>query len=198
MLKLIVVLLVNISVIYYNIAHMAESALYAISETDLVSGRDAYIRYLGGVAVLHNPFSGVAKSLIGDQLVEKSDTSREVITRHAEQMIWDGLTGLAKYANPEDRRSNLSTAEYCFDEVKPNILKIVDSVYSEQPERVDLIDDSFRAIRPNPLIRKVLYGYVCHSRRNKILTDRVLEGFMPSSFFGQTLNGRTLNGTYSS
>lgn len=170
---------------------MAEK--YELTEIDKLHGREAYITYLGGMSIVHNPDSEISASLIGDFAGVERDEADDIILRLAESLIWNGLRDIIIAANPPELRSPIVRAEHNHDEAIINIHEIIDDVCENQAERLVIIDDSIRAIRPMPANDPNLYTQICHSRMGNIYTSRLMGGFMPSMRFRYMLPSRRLS-----
>ncbi|MCA9333141.1 hypothetical protein KDA00_04715, partial [Candidatus Saccharibacteria bacterium] len=106
---------------------------------------------------------------------------------------FEGLKQVIRYSHDEENRSYLAELEHRFTEAIPNIREIVDMAYDENGDRLAQINPSLPLLKPAPIYDPIVYRYICHSRLEKITTERLLDGFNPSPFFGNLFQNRTLN-----
>lgn len=165
--------------------------LWTPSAEDMESGQDAYIRYIGGLMLLHDPENDVSQGVIGDAWREATVTDEEVVVQ-AENIMYRSLRIMIFRTNPPDFRSPLSSAESRHDQASPHIRSIVAKVCESKAKRLDEINPAIKSMRPMPLADPAIYAYLCHGRRYKIQTRRLLDDFMPAPLFSSILAGRVL------
>ncbi len=162
------------------------------TEVDMTVGREGYIDYAIGVAILRDPDREVA-SIVAPETDEMSD---EIIITRAEQLMWHGLVKVIKCANPPELRSPITKLEFKHESALPNIEAIVDSVCDPKTREyrtLKKLDPLFVDIPPNPLKDNRVYKYIAHSRREKLKTTELLAPFYPASKFSALVEGRKLN-----
>ncbi len=156
---------------------------------DLRNGQEAYIRYLGGVAIINDPWSPFARGIH-----QRQDNPEDLLTivNHAELLIYRGLQKVITFANPPDHRRNMIKTGSRFNEALPNMRKIIDTTCSDFAERLDAINPALRLAQPAPILDRYMYGHFAHCRLYKIGTRRLLGGLLPAVDFESILAGRTL------
>lgn len=153
---------------------------------DLILGHESYFQYATGVAIINNPIE------LAPMFSERSDPDEILV--HAERLMFDGLKGVIRYASSDEDRSHLAKLEKCFDKAVEPMNIIVQSAYEIMGERLRDLNPMLQIIRPNPVLDRIVYGYVCHGRLNNIRTERLLGGMMPSVVFNELLSpSRTLS-----
>lgn len=158
--------------------------LWTPSETDLRCAGKGYIHYSLGLTMINNPLR--MKSALGIEAIETSDVS--AIYAHAHQTMLSGLRQIVRNANRPELRSRLIAMEDTYDEALPHILNAVDTVFQSSRERLDEINPDLHIVRPMPLTDQVIYGYLCHSRVEKLPAQDIMDGFMPSEVFKDLAN----------
>jgi hypothetical protein len=171
---------------------MAEVEWQPNSE-DVYAGQEAYIRYIGGVVLLHDPDSDISHGIYGAVLRSERE-GVEAVIRHAENLMYFNLQAFIACANPPDFRSPIVVAEHRHKEALPHIRQMIGLACMEQAVRLDSMNTAVRAIRPNPLADQALYSYLCHGRRHKLSTVRLMDGLMPAPEFAGYLSGRMVHG----
>lgn len=166
--------------------------LWQPTEQDAWRGAEAYIHYIGGVILLHDPESEVSQGIIGQAWREAAVTDEEVIVQ-AEDIMYKGLRVMISMANPPEFRRPISRAEHRHEQALPHIRAMVSHVCEQEARRLDSINPAIRSMRPMPLTDPATYTYICHGRRQKISTRRLLDVFMPAPVFMERLADRALS-----
>lgn len=159
---------------------------------DQRAGQEAYIRYLGGVALLHDPESELAQSIVGSHVQLDTYEGMNAAVRHAETVMFHNLQDVVRMANPPDFRTPLSSAERRYKEALPHIHQIVDSTFQSQGGRLEVLDTALQLIRPMPLVKEAMYKHVCHPHREKIRTLRLMDDIMVDPRFISIVSDRFL------
>jgi hypothetical protein len=163
--------------------------LWIPSECDARSGQEAYIHYIGGLMLLHDPDSEISQAHIG--LAAQDETFREVVITTAEELMYQGLKGIILHASPPERRP-VSLAESAHEETLPTIWNIVDEACTRQESRLNVISPAIAVGRPMPLIDLAIYKAICHGRRKNLQTRKLMGMFMPDPWLAPALKGRHL------
>ncbi len=166
--------------------------LWTPSAEDMYGGREAYVRYIGGVILLHDPECAVAQGIYGDTM-RSTDAGTEDVIRQAEDIMYFSLQTIITNANVPERRKPISEAEKFHSHALPYIRRMVEGACEIHAERLDAINPAVRAMRPNPLADPSVYSYLCHSRRYKLSTIRLMDGLMPAPEFAGMLAGRVVH-----
>ncbi|MGH7195830.1 MAG: hypothetical protein ACREGA_03565 [Candidatus Saccharimonadales bacterium] len=165
--------------------------LWQPSQEDLASGQESYVRYLGGLAILHEPKGDFAAGLLGVDFFEHDyEEYPEWAVAHAETLMYQGLRGVILAANPPESRSPIAQLEHNYAAAIPHIRQTVASICKLQPERLDQINPTIKIFRPMPAANQSIYKSICHSRLEKIQTEDLLEGFLPAPVFTIILDGK--------
>ncbi len=142
---------------------------------------EAYIHYLAGIAMLHDPED--TRPVHGFSL-ENIKTAPQPFIRQAGQLMVAGLQGVIRFANPIEQRSRLSLLESGYGAALPHMMASVKRVLTEQKDRLNLLgSDSIPAImllKPAPMHDKTVYTQLCHSRLYKLFLYDLLGGVFPS------------------
>lgn len=171
------------------------SAQYELSGEELACGQDAYLYYLGGLAILHSPYGGYSRSTFGDNLPENPAgfmEYREPVVAHAEELMVEGLFRVIAVSNRLEPGQAIGAAEGSYKTASPNFLRIVNTTCESLKGRVEAIDLDLALPRPMPLRKYRTYTYLCHSRKSEIYTKKLLDNILPSELFGTVLDGRTV------
>lgn len=163
------------------------------SDVDHWVGREAYLHYLGGVVLLHDPESQLAQGIIGE-VWHDSVASNEVVVAQAEDIMYHGLQTMITVANPPQFRSPITMAEPRYDESMPHIRDIVVATFQDESERLEHMNPGFWMMRPMPLRSPAVYRHICHGRRQLLTTRRLLDGYMAAPVFLDIVAGRHLPG----
>ncbi|MGH7241449.1 MAG: hypothetical protein ACREGB_04085 [Candidatus Saccharimonadales bacterium] len=168
------------------------------STQDVRQGQEAYLRYASGVGILNDPHAEFAAGVLGEGC--DVDANPESIIVLAESLMYTNLSRLAKLANPPDIRGDKGRIEQRYEQALPHIMSFVDSVLASEvgQMRLDRINPALIVFRPSPLEDQFLYRHICHGRRQKIETVRLLDGMGVAIWFEGLLDGRTLHSDYDS
>lgn len=151
-----------------------------LSESEVTVGGKGYIDYATGVAMLANP-----QRL---EHVHGRDIEQEphVIVVTAKELMYHGLRGLiasaSESAGPRgglDRKIPLEDkAESQFGDTAPVLEAIVNVVYEKKLDRLKRLNPGFEDVQPMPFMDEALYKALCHPRREKLQTRRLMEPFL--------------------
>jgi hypothetical protein len=156
----------------------------------LHDGAEGYVRYAGGVALLHDPDSDFSQSmLIGIDQTDPESSERIVI--HAEDLMLSGLRTVVARANSTPSDRGLAAFEHRYYEARSGIQSIVSEAYKDT-DRLDLLGAAVAALRPNPLRDISIYKALCHGRMHKLHTVRLMDGILPHDYYRDLVAGRTL------
>lgn len=157
------------------------------SPEEIHLGQESYIRYLGGVAILNAPHHQVSEALLAS--VAEEDVEAAIL--RAEDLLYNGLRGVIKYANSPVAR-HWAQAEHGFGAALPHMIEIVDGTYERHARRLDRINPAFNALRPAPMYDETTYHSLCHANRGRLYTERLMDGVQSAAIFRPKLAGRRL------
>jgi hypothetical protein len=162
------------------------------SAEDIQQSQRAYMRYVGGVGILNDPTTEFSRGVLGQGIGVEVDVEPVIIC--AEELIYDGLSKVIRFANPQELRSAKEKMEHRFEAALPHIMSLVDSMPLDDMRamRLDRINPAFLGMLPMPLTDEAIYHNFCHSRRDKLEVVKLLDGYHPAAQFEQALGGRTL------
>jgi len=164
------------------------------SETDYRTGADAYIHYLGGVGIINAPDSPFAKDILGSEHDVTADP--ETVLTYAEVMMYTGLRGVIKAANPPTPHQGIDRLEKNFADALPIMLDVRDRAVTGEAtvKRISRINEAFLALAPFPLEDASLYKAMCHGgRRNVLQTLTFVDNYPVAKAFEGLIVGRTLS-----
>src|SRR4051812_25505960 len=95
--------------------------IWAPSPQDMRLGQEAYMTYIRGVMLLNHP-----DRQPGIQEPKELQGHEKRIITHAKYLIWGGLSGVIRYANQKDRRSDLNNARAHYEEALLPMFSFVD------------------------------------------------------------------------
>jgi hypothetical protein len=156
------------------------------SDEQRTIGHSGYLRYLAGIAVLNEPSSDFAVSIVGEGV----RLPREVILWAEEGLMLDGLVKVIKSANPSTY--DLRKAEHSFDTALPFMQDTVERAYRVSKAQIDAMNMGFFALRPLAVRDGNVYRSICHPNVGRILTTTLMDGVQPAVAFRDLLNGRHL------
>lgn len=160
------------------------------SAEESLLAEDAYVRYLGAVAVIIDPQSDVAQHSIRREVTADN---REGILRHQLNMAWDSAKGVIEYCNPPELRSAKGKMEGRFRQASPLMEATVRNVFEHRADVEGYLKETFTFTLPAPFLRRAIYNALCHGRRGNITVVRLLDGVMPSEIFPNALVDRSLS-----
>jgi hypothetical protein len=160
------------------------------SEDELRSGQESYIRYIGGLMLLHDPDSLMSQALMGT--LPPGPESTLAVVEHAEALMYHGLKEMIVVANPPEYHP-VSRAENRHAQALPVLRDIVDATCDQHTERLEAINFAITVARPMPLARQGLYKAICHGRRDKISTSSLMDVFIPNTWFKPVIAGRHIH-----
>lgn len=146
-----------------------------MSPQSALQGNEGYVRYLSGVAFLHDPKN--------TQEIHRQpyQENKELFVVQAEALMLDGAKQVIKAANGEVGQNRIANLEEKYDEALGNMQAIVDGVFILHREREDLLLPAVRYFRPAAFLKENIYKYICHGRLGKIATGQMMDGVFPSS-----------------
>lgn len=153
--------------------------LWTPSETDFLSSSKGYMQYALGLSIVNNPWK--MKSLLGVEEIDVSTLDRVYI--HAQQTMLNGLKQVIRHTNRPELRSRMIAMEDTYDDALPFIFDAVEATYTRSRDRLDEINPDLHIVRPMPLDNRVTYGYICHSRIEKLPACELMDGFMIAQIF---------------
>jgi hypothetical protein len=156
-----------------------QQEIWKPNEYDKILACQGYVQYATSISILNDPVE--YKQLHGQEVV--NEDNRERIYLHAHDMMLNGLKSVIKYANPPELRSKLLKMEKVFEDALPNMIDTVNDSYKNHGDRLDKINPWLRILRPLPITEKIIYGYVCHSRVEKLPASILMGGFMMNEVF---------------
>lgn len=173
----------------------AVEQLWIPGEADVIASGRAYITYATGVALIHDP-----REELTSMVMSKSERqSGEDIVVRAEELMWQGLTKLIKYANPPESRSPLSKAKYRHSSAYPHIERVLDMVTDPNAsgnspyKKLFILDPRLVEFPPMPLEQEGLYKSIAHGRTDKVRTKALMGIFSVSDTLSPIVEGRTLS-----
>lgn len=174
---------------------MTTESGWAPSEPDVRQGQEAYLRYAGGVGIINDPHTDFAQGMLGEGREASEHPVCALIT--AEELMYANLVKLAKAANPPELRGATGRLEHRYGSALPHIISIIDRVFENDTMlmRLDRINPALLVMRPSPLEDEAVYKALCHGRRHKLYTSRLLDGVGAAAEFTDLLEGRTLGNT---
>lgn len=157
-----------------------------MSPQSALQGNEGYVRYLSGVAFLHDPKN--TQSIHAQPYEE----NKELFVAQAEALMLDGAKQVIRSANDATDRSRIGSMEEKYDEALGNMQAIVDGAFVFQEEREGLLLPAVRYFRPAAFLHENVYKYVCHGRLGKIATSKMMDGVFPSAELVDVIAGRNL------
>lgn len=169
---------------------MTVSDVWRPTAADQIQAQAGYLQYAIGVTMLARPES--FSDALGGANIDSDHL--EAIVVHAEDLMLAGLQDTIRYTNnPETRR--LADLETRHATTVPLLREMLDDVYEDAADQLHDLSPDFSRLRPLPVLNETIFRFVCHSRRDKILTTRLMGGFMPSRNAARVVDGRTLSRT---
>ncbi|HEX5798409.1 MAG TPA: hypothetical protein VFX79_03560 [Candidatus Saccharimonadales bacterium] len=159
---------------------------FEINLPDETLAGEGYVRYLGGVAYLHDP---VATENIHNQ---PFDQNKELFVARAEVLMLEGARQVIRYSNDPAIRDRMLNMEDGYQDALGHMEAVVDQAFVLDPERGDLLMDSIRYFRPAAFLHENIYRYICHGRLGKIATAHMMDGVFPHEEFREIIEGRKL------
>lgn len=156
-----------------------EQKLWTPSDYDKELASQGYIQYSLGLSILQKPEK--FNDLHGEELINEASSAR--VYSHAHGLMINGLKRVTRFANPAEIRSNLSKMEENFDSALPNILGTIDYTFDHLDEQMDAINSCLKIVKPMPIIDKITYGFLCHSRMDKLTASSLMGGFLMKQIF---------------
>ncbi len=160
------------------------------TEAEQIQASEAYIRYLLGTTMLHDPH----RMRVVHNLDPTDSAGCRLILLYAETLMLNGLKGVIRFSQPasDDGTRPLSPLEQKFDRALPNMQATVARTYETENERLTLLNSGLDLLRPAPMTDRVIYNYICHGRLDHIRTLRLMDLLLPASEFTPLLSQRTL------
>ena len=149
---------------------------YSPSDVDKFRADQAYVRYAGGVAIVHDPV--MTMEMHGLSLTEDP----EAILSEAVHMMVEGVLGVIRYAHPSELRKVL-IMEDRYEEALPHMIETVRRVTIEQRSRLDALSPSIAPMQPAAMTQRGIYRNLCHGRRDKVTSRKLLDGILPFPAF---------------
>lgn len=162
-----------------------------------VQGMRAYVGYCTGLTLMINPLhtavSGMLKGI--HSIAENPD----LVVTTAENLMYEGLKNLIRAAGEASGAltvgaKSIEPCEKRYDTVYPQAVSFVHSAFADsiQAARLQALNDSFLVVRPLPLDDAGIYASICHGRRAKIDTVRLLVNYAPNDSLARLLHRRNL------
>jgi hypothetical protein len=162
--------------------------LYAPSPGEKIQAQEAYIRYMTGAVLLHDP-DGTHS--IHRRDISKEDQLEEMVA-YSEHLMLMGLQDVLRLAHGPSERQNLGDLEGKFECALPNMQETVTRTFDLERERVDALSPALWIIRPAPMVSCSVYKVICHSRKEKLKTKRLVDDLSIDSRIAPYIEGRNL------
>jgi hypothetical protein len=152
---------------------------YRPNPEELRLGSEAYIRYLGGVSVIHNPYETPELHNLDPR------HEGELLVRDGVQRMLDGIRGVISYANPPAPRGgrqglNRLQSSSHYIRALPFMLEMADVAYAEHGDRIRDLSRALSSLRPMAMIDRDVYGKVCKGQFDHLHIDQLLDRVAPA------------------
>jgi hypothetical protein len=152
---------------------------YDPSDYEKARADEGYIHYLGGIAMINDPFATEALHYLNP----KNTRHLEPILEEADSWLWGGLRQVVLYAHPlEIREHSGKIMGKRFKEAKEHMESTVSRVLNGPAQRIEHIKPEIIAVRPQAMLNPKIYSHLCYPRQDKLNAERILResGLFPS------------------
>lgn len=157
---------------------------YDLAPEELRLGEEAYLRYLGGVSMLHDTSTEFALDLCAADIADAYIAT-------AEQLMYSGARRLIRTANLR-LISEAAEMEKNYATVLPRMWHIVDNTYIDLGARLAHLGEAITVLRPAAFTDEKIYHHLTHPRKDKLQTQRLMDSVSPSPLVAESLQRRTL------
>lgn len=153
---------------------------------DRLNAEQGYISYLSGVAILSGPEHM-------QPLHNISPDNLEAIVLCAEDIMYSGLKEVIQHSHPGGGKRGLAAMEKMYDTALPVMAEMVDAVVEKRRSGIDRMNEFLYTIKPAPFLNRVIYEYICHSRKYKITAIDLMGGMQPAENVRPLVGSRSLS-----